>query len=65
MKIDGSTAFITGASSGIGKATARRLIAAGYKVYGTSRRGGEAGKQSFAMLPLDVSIIRNRERHGE
>ncbi|MGA3868387.1 SDR family NAD(P)-dependent oxidoreductase [Ralstonia nicotianae] len=40
MKIQGSIALVTGASSGIGKATAERLSKAGYKVYGTSRRAG-------------------------
>ena len=28
---------------------------AGYKVYGTSRRGAQAGQPSFEMLPLDVT----------
>ena len=38
-----------------GQATAERLAKAGYKVYGTSRRGGEAGQRTFEMLSLDVT----------
>jgi NAD(P)-dependent dehydrogenase (short-subunit alcohol dehydrogenase family) len=55
MKIEGSIALVTGASSGIGEATAERLAMAGYKVYGTSRRGAQPGQRSFEMLPLDVT----------
>jgi short-subunit dehydrogenase len=49
------TALVTGASSGIGAATAERLEMAGYKVYGTSRRAAGAGPRSFELLPLDVT----------
>lgn len=55
MDLKKRTALVTGASSGIGKATAERLTVAGYKVYGTSRRGALANQQPFAMLSLDVT----------
>jgi NAD(P)-dependent dehydrogenase (short-subunit alcohol dehydrogenase family) len=48
-------ALVTGASSGIGEATAKLLTHAGFKVYGTSRRGGEGGRREFDMLALDVT----------
>ena len=56
MKTAPRIALVTGASSGIGRATADRLVAAGYTVYGTSRRGAQPSQRSFAMLPLDVTI---------
>jgi NAD(P)-dependent dehydrogenase (short-subunit alcohol dehydrogenase family) len=48
-------ALVTGASSGIGAATAARLVTAGYEVYGTSRRGAAAATPGFEMLALDVT----------
>jgi NAD(P)-dependent dehydrogenase (short-subunit alcohol dehydrogenase family) len=55
MDMKNKVALVTGASSGIGEASAHRLAQAGWKVYGTSRRGGQAGRRPFEMLSLDVT----------
>jgi NAD(P)-dependent dehydrogenase (short-subunit alcohol dehydrogenase family) len=54
-KLERKIALVTGASSGIGQATADRLARRGYKVYGTSRRPAQAAQGSFDMLTLDVT----------
>ncbi len=48
-------AIVTGASSGIGAATAELLANSGYKVYGTSRKGAQTAQRSYKMIALDVN----------
>ena len=49
-------ALVTGASSGIGEATATLLTQVGYDVFGTSRRGADdGGTPGFHVLKLDVT----------
>jgi NAD(P)-dependent dehydrogenase (short-subunit alcohol dehydrogenase family) len=52
----GRVALVTGASSGIGEAAAQALVAAGFTVYGTSRRAIAGEKRAgVTFLPLDVT----------
>jgi short-subunit dehydrogenase len=52
------TALVTGASSGIGEATARKLLASGYIVYGAARRVERMAKlaeDGVRILTMDVT----------
>jgi NAD(P)-dependent dehydrogenase (short-subunit alcohol dehydrogenase family) len=48
-------ALVTGASSGIGLATAKALRDAGFRVFGTSRRATAERTDGIAMLACDVT----------
>ncbi len=48
-------AIVTGASSGIGAATAALLANSGYTVYGTSRKGAQDNQRSYKMIAMDVN----------
>jgi NADP-dependent 3-hydroxy acid dehydrogenase YdfG len=54
-KIDLGVALVTGASSGIGRATAQALKRAGYRVFGTSRRAVAETFDGITMLICDVT----------
>ncbi|MEV6846291.1 SDR family oxidoreductase [Actinoplanes sp. NPDC051411] len=49
------TALVTGASSGIGKATAAALAARGYRVIGTSRKAGSQPPGEIEFVSLDLT----------
>jgi NAD(P)-dependent dehydrogenase (short-subunit alcohol dehydrogenase family) len=51
----GKTAIVTGASSGIGRASAEALARAGFTVFGTSRKTTANGSHPVAMLTCDVT----------
>jgi NAD(P)-dependent dehydrogenase (short-subunit alcohol dehydrogenase family) len=73
MKTTQPVALVTGASSGIGKATALALVGAGFGVIGTSRNASRATPASgVTLLDLDVTsdesvataVGKVIERHG-
>jgi NAD(P)-dependent dehydrogenase (short-subunit alcohol dehydrogenase family) len=56
MTLSGSkVAIVTGASSGIGRATSEALAQAGFTVFGTSRRAASDGPKQVTMLTCDVT----------
>lgn len=60
-------ALVTGASKGIGLALAKKLLAAGYHVLGSSRSGevGEIDHQAFEAFSLDLSKIESINQFKE
>src|SRR5688572_16880370 len=54
-KINPGVALVTGASSGIGRATAKALQNAGFRVFGTSRRAAAESSDGVTMLACDVT----------
>jgi len=52
---DKPVALVTGASSGIGRVTARALAQAGYRVFGTTRKAAPESADGVTMLTCDVT----------
>jgi NAD(P)-dependent dehydrogenase (short-subunit alcohol dehydrogenase family) len=52
---DRGVALVTGASSGIGRASAEALARAGFTVFGTSRKRIDDGPKGVTMLVCDVT----------
>ena len=55
MELQSQVALVTGASTGIGRATAIALRDAGFRVFGTSRRAVSERSDGITMLTCDVT----------
>ncbi len=56
MRAGQKTALLTGASSGIGKATASAMVQAGYRVIGTSRNAKpNEARDGIRMITCDIT----------
>src|SRR5947207_14855346 len=55
MRGDGKVAIVTGASTGIGQASAKALHQAGFRVFGTSRRAVANTLEGITMVTCDVT----------
>src|SRR3954471_23014406 len=55
-QLDGKTALVTGASTGIGLATARRFVAEGARVFITGRREAELDAAARDLGPSAVPV---------
>lgn len=62
--LDGKVAIITGGSSGIGFATAKRFVAEGAYVLITGRRQEELDK-AIKAIGKNVTAITSRQHHAE
>jgi NADP-dependent 3-hydroxy acid dehydrogenase YdfG len=66
--LNGKTAVVTGVTSGIGRATAAQLLAAGARVVGVARNAGKLGELSaefgerFSSLVVDLAVPAERAR---
>jgi NAD(P)-dependent dehydrogenase (short-subunit alcohol dehydrogenase family) len=56
MNTTPKVALVIGASSGFGQATAARLSAQGFRVFGISRAPLHNEASSVELLPLDVNL---------
>lgn len=76
LSTDRSVAVVTGASSGIGRATARRLVGAGWQVIGVGRDSGRIAQATreieaavaaghFTMLRADLSLLSDVKKLAE